>query len=97
MPDLDDATLDAMLDVARAATPGPWEAVSEGTDPDSADWYVDAPAPDMRLQVAALSNGGDEETARHIAAASPDRVIALVEEVRRLRAERQAREETKKS
>ena len=107
MADLDDATIDMMLEAARAAKAagaGDWHVVGDPWGDGS--WVISGHSDPHRGRFVADCQPLDEDIdgdqgvlvrAEHIAAASPDRIIALVEEVRRLRAERQAREETKKS
>lgn len=74
--------LDEIERLARAATPGPWM-------PDGEDFWTVQGGANMGL-VAQVGNPAypstkDEANARYIAALSPDVVLELVAEVRRLR------------
>ena len=83
-----DSELDALEAAARKATPGPWEAVLLSDIADRT--YVDGP------EFASARSFTEDEfqelqpqihaDARYIAAANPAVVIALVEELRRMRA-----------
>jgi hypothetical protein len=83
--------LDAVEAAAKAATPGPWSAMRWSGD----TW------PDARISVGADEHGSrmaiamntryakrPEEDMAHIATMDPTTTLALVEEVRRLRATR---------
>ena len=86
---LDDDDLAEMERLADMATPGEWTVEWPACLPDAA-------APDgmhVLYGVCGPNDGTDvvpvayEEDARHIASCSPDRIKALIAEVRRLRAE----------
>lgn len=75
----------ALREAAQAvpeSAQGAWTAASEGDDPDSAQWYVDAMSgPRGGVQVCTMSNGGDEETALFIAVANPAALLALLDDL----------------
>lgn len=74
-------TDDELLALARAATPGPWGAW------DSLYYKMKAAivAPGLHPLVTVAEVRTNFDDAKFLAAASPDRVIALVERVRELR------------
>lgn len=71
--------LDRLLAIARAATPGPWSSIS-----DYGRVYSMNPQSGIRgLDIAHVCHYRDGyEDAAHIAAFSPEVVIALIEELR---------------
>ena len=90
MTDLD---LTKLREIAAAATPGPWGVydANEGMSPPRPYWSVannefhnptnlDALAIDISIDY------GDKDDAAHIAAFDPPTVLALIDEVERLRA-----------
>ena len=91
MPDLD---LTKLREIAEAATPGPWGVydANEGMSPPRPYWSVannefhnptnlDALAIDISVDY------GDKADADHIATFDPPTVLALIDEVERLRAQ----------
>ena len=85
-------TTDAeLLKLAEAATPGPWRTFrNRHTTTDGHEWGWVAPAHNSRLTINGMSivweRPEGETNARFLAAASPDRVKALVMRVRELEA-----------
>jgi len=84
-------TDDELLKLAEAATPGPWRTFrNRHTTTDGHAWGWVAPSPNIRLTIKGMSivweRPEGETNARFLAAASPDRVKALVMRVRELEA-----------
>lgn len=72
--------------LAEAATKGPWEITEEeGWDEAWCDWH--------RVGPFSLTGGKANNDSRYIAAASPDTILALIEENERLRRVRIAAQE----
>lgn len=79
MSALDEGRLAEIEAAARAATPGPWIAAEQT----HGEWFG------IQSRAFALGTAFDASDAAHIAAASPDTVLALVAEVREARAMRE--------
>ena len=84
-------TDDELLKLAEAATPGPWRTFrNRHTTTDGHDWGWVAPSHNSRSTINGMSivweRPEGETNARFLAAASPERVIALLETIKDLRA-----------
>lgn len=75
---LTEAELDALVELAGAATPGPWEVKDESNVWGTDNWIVEG-----WCDYGPTTAPAD---AAYIAAANPATVLRLVEDVRRLRA-----------
>lgn len=84
-------TNDEFRALAEKATPGPWRTVENR---DKTVNVMGAPDDEGCYSKVCLVNGRDKHTAAYIAAASPDRVIALLNENEALRASVKALEGT---
>lgn len=81
-------TDDELLELAKAATPGPYRAFrNRHTTTDGRDWGWVAPSRNSRSPIDGMSivwEGPEgEDNAHFLAAASPERIIALVERLKR--------------
>ena len=79
MSDLTPAAIAKLRAVAAAATPGHWRRTHHGT------WEVEAPPNQLVADCGTVDLA--EQDAAHIAAFDPPTVLALLEEIERLRAE----------
>ena len=80
--------LDELAKLAEAATPGPWHFhQDDGTALDISEVCIPRPEEDVDLSIASLLEDRD---GAFIAAANPQAVLALIERVRRVEAERDA-------
>lgn len=80
--------LDRLLELALRATPGPWRTFrNRHTTTDGHDWGWVAPSHNSRSTINGMSivweRPEGEDNARFLAAASPDRVKALVMRLKR--------------
>lgn len=86
--------LEELERLAKAATPGPWEASDYGSyDGQSEAWYVDTTSKQADIysdEGGIAANHWDADRGKHdmqfVAAANPATILALTAEVRRLRA-----------
>lgn len=89
MSDLTPERLAELRALAEAATPGPWTVESHwepicGPRETGTTWYIPCLARWHGLPTS-VHFGKDEATARYVAAVSPDVVVALFDEIERLR------------
>jgi hypothetical protein len=90
---LDDAALDRLVRLSEQGDPPPWRSLVEGRDHDSGDTFIMVAAgSDRREDVYLSRDSGPADAVTHdLIAEARNALPLLINEVRRLRAELEAR------